>query len=264
MPTHRTTPGKNGAGGSIVRDDTYTFRIDVFTPQTLPMARLAQYLSALADMMGEESSVHFKTLKKGSAQIVSTVEKQAAPKVRIRVQNAPTLDSPLDVLKNYRRIDEMLRLDNAKGELKLDGAKILEFPGRDISRAERIGPFTQPFERDGVLIRIGGADKTSHATIQDREGETWSFEITREIARSLCHYLFGAPVRLRGSARWARTEFGKWEYSSLRASEFVELADYPLTEIVDRTREIYRESALSEDPIGLLERMRSEEDEGGA
>ena len=37
----------------------YRFEIDAFTPDTIPMARLAQYLGDIARMMGQEASVHF-------------------------------------------------------------------------------------------------------------------------------------------------------------------------------------------------------------
>jgi hypothetical protein len=37
----------------------YVFRIDAFTPDTLPMARLAEYLSALAKLLGHQEHTHF-------------------------------------------------------------------------------------------------------------------------------------------------------------------------------------------------------------
>ena len=36
----------------------YRFEIDAFTPATIPMARLAEYVSDLAKMFGNNSSVH--------------------------------------------------------------------------------------------------------------------------------------------------------------------------------------------------------------
>lgn len=244
-----------------MRDDTYTFRIDSFTPATLPLARLAEYLAALADLFGEEQSVHFKALKKGSAQVVNTVEKHAAPKVRLRVQNASTVEASADIAEPFQRINKMLRLDNATGQLKLGTARILDFPGRKAIKPPIMGPFTQPFERDGVLVRIGGKDKSAHAIIRDPEGEDWSFEISRDLARSLCHHLFGGPLRLRGTARWLRNEDGKWEYTSLRASDFVELSSASLKETLDQAGHLYRQHALGEDPIGLLRDLRNDDDE---
>lgn len=37
----------------------FTLRIDAFTPESLPMRRLAQYLLGLAQLMGEPEHVHF-------------------------------------------------------------------------------------------------------------------------------------------------------------------------------------------------------------
>jgi hypothetical protein len=35
----------------------YRFRIDAFTPETMPMARLAEYMSQLAQLLGEPTYV---------------------------------------------------------------------------------------------------------------------------------------------------------------------------------------------------------------
>ena len=43
-----------------------TFRIDVFSPETLPMGRLAEYLAHLSTLYGQKEKVHFKGIEKGS------------------------------------------------------------------------------------------------------------------------------------------------------------------------------------------------------
>lgn len=37
------------------------FNIDIFRPETIPMSRLAEYMSELAELYGRELSVHFKS-----------------------------------------------------------------------------------------------------------------------------------------------------------------------------------------------------------
>ncbi|MGB3390245.1 MAG: hypothetical protein WBA88_19930, partial [Pseudaminobacter sp.] len=65
----------------------YKFRIaDSYTPDTLPMERLAEYMIALAKLLGEPHDVHFDAVRKGSAVLVAKIDAPAQPKVRERVR----------------------------------------------------------------------------------------------------------------------------------------------------------------------------------
>ena len=57
----------------------YRFRIDGFTPDTLPMARLAEYIADLAVIFGEKELVHFVGIEKGSAILIQKIDAVAAP-----------------------------------------------------------------------------------------------------------------------------------------------------------------------------------------
>ena len=52
----------------------YVLRIDAFTPDTMPMARLAEYLGALARLLGHAEHTHFVRLEEGSAKLVHRVD----------------------------------------------------------------------------------------------------------------------------------------------------------------------------------------------
>lgn len=56
----------------MTMDDEYVFWIDAYTPATIPMERLAEYLTALAKMLGHGGSVHFNRLEKGSTKVSCT------------------------------------------------------------------------------------------------------------------------------------------------------------------------------------------------
>jgi hypothetical protein len=55
--------------------------IDGLTPETLPMARLADYVREWAVLLGETSHVHFDRVSNGSAVLVAKIEPQAFPKL---------------------------------------------------------------------------------------------------------------------------------------------------------------------------------------
>lgn len=244
----------------MTQDDFYTFHINAYSPETIPLARLAEYMAALAEVYGEKQSVHFQGLSKGSTRIISRVQREAAPKVRENVVRARAPLSHSGPSPAFKRLDDMLRSDNADGSLYRGDATVLTFPGGRAVRPPKMGPFTQPIEMDGVLVRVGGKDQTAHAIIEDESGETWSFEVSREIARQLAHHLFEKPVRLIGTGRWFRDEEGRWQASALRASDFEVLGDSSLSEVVARLREVARDStALGHDPIAsLLDQRRSD------
>jgi hypothetical protein len=50
----------------------YRFRIeDSYTPATLPMERLADYIAVLARLLGDQANVHFRGVEHGSAVLVA-------------------------------------------------------------------------------------------------------------------------------------------------------------------------------------------------
>ena len=47
-------------------EQVYELYIDAFTPETIPMARLADYMASFAELLGQREHVHFGELKPGS------------------------------------------------------------------------------------------------------------------------------------------------------------------------------------------------------
>ena len=240
----------------------YRFRIDVFTPDTMPMARLAEYMSDLAQLLGEKERVHFVRLDEGSTVLVQKVETQAQPKVNERLQGAVSGEGPDDVIRTFRAIDRRLAQDNAVGSLFEEaGAEILRFPGREAPKPLTFGAFNEHGSLDGVLIRIGGKDATVPVHIQDGE-VTHQCNATREMARNLAPYLYGATLRVHGEGRWERDAEGVWLLKRFNIQDFETLDDAPLRSVVDRLRQVrgnrWKEM---EDPLAELQRLRQGYDE---
>jgi hypothetical protein len=239
----------------------YRFTIsDAFTPKTLPMARLADYLAELALLLGERERVHFSGLKAGSAVVVADVEPQAVPKVRERLHEAEMPDAPADVARHYRKLNDMLRDDNAKGALQEGEQVVVHFPGREAPT--RVGPVTEEGELVGVLVRIGGTAQTVHAAIL-AEGRTHNCDLSPELARRMAPCLFGPPLRVLGTGWWYRLPKGEWELERFRIRDFEELHDESLLETVERLRAVQgSEWAQVEDPWVELHRIRYGEEPG--
>ena len=48
----------------------YRFTIDAYSPETLPMSRLAEYMAEVARLLGKVDQVHFVRLEPGSTVLV--------------------------------------------------------------------------------------------------------------------------------------------------------------------------------------------------
>lgn len=241
--------------------EVYQFKVDAFTPETLPMARLAAYLTQLASLFGNPERVHFDKLKKGSAVVQTKVETQAVPKVDVRLRQAGALDAPEDVAKTYRTLNKMLREDNATGLLrKPRGATIIKFPGKKTPIAETIR-VVETGSLEGILIRVGGTDETLPIWLQDINGMIYYCNTRdKQVARQLAAYYLGPSVRVHGSGRWLRNQDENWELEEFTIVNFEPLSEHTLTETVQVIRKIPgNEWDELDDPIAYLKHIRGNE-----
>ena len=113
------------------RWEEYKFKLETYTPDTLPMAKCASYLAELANILGETPYVHFVRVAPGSAQLVHRIDKEAIPKVRARITAVAKSEGSMLEMNAYRKINKMLLEDNATGDLVKGKANILHFPGME-------------------------------------------------------------------------------------------------------------------------------------
>jgi len=218
----------------MTQDEEFRFQIAAYTPDTMPMARLAEYLAQLATILGEEKSVHFVKIEPGSTQVVHRVEREAVPKVRARADSVRRGDGPSDARRAYRRVNRLLREDNGTAVLRDSGtgADIINFPGIE----EREETFTGVRQRgaiDGEVVRIGGIQKWIPIMLRS-EGETiTNCYCKQSVAERLGGNLF-KPVRLFGSGRWNRDAEGKWSLGHLVVDSFEPLRIETLSQAIAR------------------------------
>lgn len=243
----------------------FEFKIDAWTPATLPMERLGQYLLELAKLYGEQDSVHFEKLKKGSAVLVASVDGTALPKVERRLTEIDTGEAPKEVVSAFRAIDDMLANDNATGVLRLprrpnNRARVLVFPGRTRPKPVEYGPIREEGCLEGEIVRIGGKDKSVHVTLQDGETTYTSIETNRETARELGPLIFGPIVRLWGTGTWRRNRESVWTLDRFVVSRFEEIAPGSLSASLAELRSVEGNKWHEvRDPVGTLIRERSDE-----
>jgi hypothetical protein len=218
----------------------YRFHIaDSFTPETFPMERLADYLAELAKLLGEPRHVHFREVRTGSTQLIASIDDSVRIKVRDRVQAVREGGGPKDAQKAFAAIDEMLRRDNASGELSGEsGAVVVPFPGRNRAELIAFGPIKQDGTLDGQIVRIGGQDDTVHVFLRDGSVVHTGLFTTPEVARRLAVHFLGATLRLRGVGTWFRAGDGTWELKKFKISDFEALDETPLLDVVRSLRNV--------------------------
>ena len=243
----------------------YRFVIDeAFTPETLPMSRLAEYMANLATLLGEPASVHFVSVEVGSTALVQEVEDEAHPKVRNRLHAVNRDDGPPDATRAYESLNCLLAADNASGELleeepspAASSARVLLFPGVKREVELEYGPVSQVSTLQGVVIMVGG--KGDPVPVQLEDGDVVHNCVARlPIAKELAHQHYReGTIRVAGKGRWFRNANGRWEMRIFQINEYEELADDTLSEVVAELRKIPAEK--STDALETLRALRRDE-----
>ncbi len=235
----------------------FRLHIDAFTPSTIPMARLAEYMSDFAGLLGNESGVHFVRVEDGTTGLVALIEDAAIPKVQTRLRAVRISEAPDDALRAHKRLDERLMEDNASAVLiGPDQGKIIEFPGKNRLVNEVYGPFNQQGSVDGILVYIGGIDETAHADLEEGD-RIHHCQMGREMAKRLCPYLYGVTIRAFGMGRWHRTEEGEWKMDKFTVNDFKPLDESTLSDTLDKLRKIEgNDWKKLNDPLAELRLMR--------
>ena len=235
----------------------FDFRIDAWKPDTLPMARLAEYLARLAVVFGSQEQVYFLKVRKGSAVPEIHVHEPAAANVYARLKLVGTDKEPDDVKKSIQHINVLLREDNASAILmEKGGAVVIAFPGRSTPLAEE-AIVHETGELIGSVIRVGGKDETVPLLIQDTDGTTYNCTTTRTIARELAHHLFGDLVRVQGVGKWHRTAGSTWELESFKVKSWEPMDQSNLVDVVAALRSVEGSQWNSfDDPHAELQKLR--------
>jgi hypothetical protein len=235
----------------------FRFTIDAFTPSTIPLLRLAEYMQDFAILLGNEKSVHpGDRLEEGSTILVAKVEWEAEPKVLERLRAVRNKDANDRTMEAATRLDDRLAVDNAKGVI-VDpaGKKMIEFPGRDRFQMPAFGPIQQRGTFQGVPIKIGGENDPVPVHLEDGR-DKHIILAKRSLAKQLAPHLFTSVVRVDGVGRWNRTASGEWEMLSFTAESFQIVDDADIRKNIGELRSIESGWKQSKDPLEKLDAIR--------
>lgn len=238
----------------------YRFEIKAYSPETMPLNLLSEYLKDIAILLGEANSVHLIRIDDGSTAPVFLIENEAVPKVERNLQLVRNNEAPEEQQKAQERINNRLRNDNGFGYIvSPDNSKVIEFPGVKKKLPIDYGRFTQYGTIDGVPINIGGKNDSVPIHLEGKQGEISICYTNREIAKTIARYLFTTIIRVEGNGRWQRHSNGEWELVHFAIKDFQELRQKTLSEDLTDLRAIGAKWKELDDPLGELDIIQHSE-----
>lgn len=235
--------------------EQFHFKIDGYSPESLPMARLAVYMAELAVLLGSENQVHFVKVAKGSADLVHVVDEVQVVEVKHRLELVKRGLGPQDAQNAFRKLNAILAEDNKTAKMIQGRGKLLVFPGAEAVPAT-YGPVTMQGHLDGVVIRVGGKDGTKPVHIMNKDAY-YICNANAEIARRLIH-AYEKEIRVYGIGRWLRQGDGHWRLEGFNIQDFELLDSAPLPEVLRALRAIPGNGWTEiKDPLGELAEIRN-------
>lgn len=201
--------------------ERFEFILPGYTPETMPLDRLLEYLSQLMVILGNPSDLHLIKIEKSSTKPVFLMPPHAAVKARKRARDTWEGGGPVRARDAYRRIRRMVSEDGGKpAVLTSKSATILEFPSVDLGEDQEIGSVRQASSVTGELIRVGGETEFDPILLRDVSGAVIAgCFATKDVAKRLAKHLH-EYVRLHGIASWHRDRHGKWQIARMKVQTF--------------------------------------------
>jgi hypothetical protein len=244
-------------------------KIEGFTPEAIPMGRLAEYMADFAKLLGGDGGVHFVGLERASVGIRARVSEPQSGVVRERVQAVKRREGPADARAAFRSIDERLREDRTYASIvRPTGAQIFQFPGIKAPPAPVFKPVEQDDNLRGHVVGVGGRSKK----IADApEGKGLGVPVyidtggpvvvtchaSRDLARDLAHHLFEQPLRFLGRATWVRAPEGGWSLDRFVVRDFEPIEGDTFADIAGALRTIPNDIKEGDDAWSELLRLRA-------
>ena len=235
-----------------------SFVIPGYTPETIPLTRLIEYLQQMAVVLGDPQNLHLIAINEGSVAPVLHAPKATALEARDRVGRVQRGDGTRKQVDAYNRIRRMVRRDardaGKPALVRSQNKVLLEIPPAPDDTGVLSG-IRQATSIDGHLIRVGGAGDDAALQVQDLQGKILSgFTAKRGMAKDLAKLLW-EPVRLHGIGLWERTGEGDWLLERMQVQSFEPLEDEDASLVLERMR-----SLNVKWPEDALERLQSERD----
>jgi hypothetical protein len=215
--------------------DELDFVIPAYTPDTMPLDRLLQYLREIGEVVGAPHDMHLVRIESSSTKPVFKMPLPMANEARERASRLQRGEGTIRQQRAYQRIRQMVRSDGGKPAILKDrSGVILDFPPEP--EGSPIVGIRQATNFDGVLLRVGGPGDYTPILMQDLAGEIHAgFSAPRSLAKQMAPKIFD-PIRVNGIGSWDRTQDGEWKLTKMLVQSYEPFDDEALPEVLNRLR----------------------------
>ena len=234
-----------------------------FTPTTLPMARLAEYLTDLAVLLGHKESIHLIKVEDGSAQPLFYYDVLEEGRIFARVRGAANGTGDPEAVEAFQKIDKRLRRDNGSARLVNGKADLADFPGIRQEQQERYPKIRERRTIVGKLRRVGGRGDTIPIWIERADHKMFFCDTSEALSKRLSEFYLQV-IKVHGIGIYIRSENDEWEQDRFIIQSFdpAPLLEEDIRTTFDKLRAIDdNEWNQIKDPLAELRRIRHGDDE---
>lgn len=238
--------------------ERFKFTVPGYTPDTMPLDRLMEYLNQLAVVLGNPGDLHLVGVEKGSTRPVLAMRHDVAAKARHHAREVAEGGGSTRRREAFNTIRRMVGQDGGQpAVLKAPkGAIILKFPSVEIGEDQVINSLRQLTSIEGTLVRVGGVGENAQLLIQELSGNVIAgCTASRAVAQDMAHLIYRA-IRVSGVGSWHRTETGKWEIARLHVQSFEALDESELEDVIAKLQAL--NVKWPADALGQLQAMRGQ------
>lgn len=201
--------------------ERFEFTVPGYTPDTMPLDRLMEYLGQLAIILGQPSDLHLVAIERSSTRPVLMMRHDVAARARTRVSEVRQGGGSVRRREAFHTIRRMVSEDGGvPAVLRAREGELLEFPGVALGADQVVHSVRQQTSLEGTLVRVGGIGDNAQLLIQDLSGVVIAgCTASRALAREMGPHIY-RPLRVSGIATWHRTAAGNWEISRLHVQTF--------------------------------------------
>lgn len=238
--------------------ERFKFTLPGYSPDTMPLNRLMEYLNHLSIVLGSPGDMHLVGIERGSTRPVLAMRHDIAHRARNNARAVAEGGGSQTRREAFNTIRRMVAEDGGETAILKapKGAVILKFPSAPLGEDQVVNSLRQHTSIEGTLVRIGGIGDNAQLLIQEMDGtviagSAASRPLAQEMARLIYH-----PIRVNGDATWHRTEEGQWKITRLLVQSYAPLDERELPEVVAELQAV--KVKWPEDSLEQLQAMRGQ------
>ena len=236
----------------MVDNTTYTFKIEDFTPESMPFGRLVEYYLEIKRMLGVADNLHLVDVVESSHGSAFKIDRNHETALARRLMEINDGTAPKSAANARDAINAMLREDGTSGSFyDSNGVNVVPFPGKlsaEISQIRVRGAASFV----GELYHIAGTKDDAKVRISTDAYGVVFCATSKDVAKALRDFLF-EDVKVSGRGMWAKTEDGKWDIDNFIIADFAPVKKESLRQSVDRLRGMRID--WPDDPLGEIAKI---------